>query len=409
MSGPVFINPATGSVVDPVSISYLAYAFLPGTVNQMQWPIFGSGSTPPTNPIARYLELTSSGSCTMVMPDASLRGFSDVLAINSGGGTVQINDFVGNSIIALAPGSAVLMFTTAQTQSGSWDLVNFGSVVSSSNASVLAGAGLMAIGATLNDAFPVTQVNSVPFTLTAAHRATVQAWTGGAGTWTLSSSTVLGNNWFFFAKNVGSGALVIQTSGGDLLDGATSVSLNPNESCGIVCTGSGFITIGRGRSTVFNFSQLVKNVTGGTYTETSTDYANVVQKFTGALTANQIIVLPTVVNVYYVTNATTGAFTLTFQTGFGTSVTVVQSTSTILICDGTNIYAANSVPVGSITSIALASGSALAPTLSFGADPQTGLYLPAVHQLGIAVNGVQTAYFSATNFVSLLPIDGGTF
>jgi hypothetical protein len=46
-----------------------------------------------------------------------------------------------------------------------------------------------------------------------------------------------------------------------------------------------------------------------------------------------------------VTNATTGAFTLTVKTAAGTGVAVTQGSASILYCDGTNVVAADTAGI----------------------------------------------------------------
>lgn len=80
-------------------------------------------------------------------------------------------------------------------------------------------------------------------------------------------------------------------------------------------------------------------VTGGTYTLTDVEASNPVLAFTGTLTANQIVVLPTTVKrLWAVSNNTTGAFTLTVKTAAGTGVTVAQGKRNLVYTDGTNVY-----------------------------------------------------------------------
>lgn len=60
-------------------------------------------------------------------------------------------------------------------------------------------------------------------------------------------------------------------------------------------------------------------------------------KFTGTLTANRNIVVPTSSKLYYVNNATTGGFTLTVKTSAGTGVDVLNGQSRLVACDATNV------------------------------------------------------------------------
>lgn len=59
---------------------------------------------------------------------------------------------------------------------------------------------------------------------------------------------------------------------------------------------------------------------------------------TGALTGNKTLIVPTALGRYQVWNATTGSFTLTVKTAAGTGIVVTQSQSSLLFCDGANVY-----------------------------------------------------------------------
>lgn len=59
---------------------------------------------------------------------------------------------------------------------------------------------------------------------------------------------------------------------------------------------------------------------------------------TGALTGNKSLIVPTVLGRYQIWNATTGNFSLTVKTAAGTGVVVTQSQSSLLFCDGANVY-----------------------------------------------------------------------
>ena len=153
------------------------------------------------------------------------------------------------------------------------------------------------------------------------------------------------------------------------------------------------------------------SVTGGTTTLTSPQASNTIQVYTGTLTSNQIIIVPSTVQLYAFTNNTTGSYTFTVKTsiGGGATVTIPQSTSLILICDGTNVYNAASGSASSISSITLGNGSTSVPSLKFTGDLNTGLYLPASSQLGFVVANMQVGYFNATGFFALGGIYGGGF
>ena len=179
----------------------------------------------------------------------------------------------------------------------------------------------------------------------------------------------------------------------------------------LVSDGStGWNTFAYGRSSVFAYTQLAKTIVTGTYVLTPVEYANQVQEYQGALTGNVTIVLPSTVQVYFLNNQTSGSYTLTFKTavGGGASITVPQSQTVVVMCDGTNVYNANSTSVGSITALTLGSGSLAAPSLNFTGDSVTGIYHPASNQLAVVVNGTLAGLFSTSGLYVPQGISGGS-
>jgi hypothetical protein len=152
-------------------------------------------------------------------------------------------------------------------------------------------------------------------------------------------------------------------------------------------------------------------VTGGTVTLTSTQAANTIQEYTGVLTSNQIIIVPSTVQLYAITNNTTGTYTLIVKTTVGgaSTVSIGQGLSVIVVCDGSNVFNANSGAGGSISNLTLNAGSVSVPPLNFVANVNTGLYLPASEQIGFTLNGVNSATLASTGFSIPVGISGGTF
>jgi hypothetical protein len=194
--------------------------------------------------------------------------------------------------------------------------------------------------------------------------------------------------------------------------------LQLTESLVIVSNGTtGYSTYAYGRSNTFPFTQLAQVVTGGTLTLTAAQGANIIQEYSGVLTSNQIVVLPSTVQLYSLQNSTTGAYTLTFKTAVvgGGTLSVGQNQTAFVVCDGTNVYSATTSTSSSFTSATLTAGSVSAPSLNFTGSTQTGLYLPTSNTLGIAINGtvgalINSSGMTVTNAVTALGgISGGTF
>jgi hypothetical protein len=236
-------------------------------------------------------------------------------------------------------------------------------------------------------------------------------WTGGAGTVTLPVAATVGSKWFAILKNDGTGILNVALSGTDTIDGNSSAQLQIAESFVVVSNGSNWYSYAYGRSSTFVFTQLTKNVTGGTVTLTSAEASSIIQEYHGVLTSNCNVILPPTVQLYSLQNSTTGSFSLTFKTtSVGASTVVLPQGQTIIaICDGTNVYNAQTSTSSFINSLTLGNGSAAAPSLSFTGSATTGLYLAASNQLGFAINGVNAGTLSAAGLLVPVGINGGAF
>jgi hypothetical protein len=187
--------------------------------------------------------------------------------------------------------------------------------------------------------------------------------------------------------------------------------LQLTESFVIVSNGTNFNTFAYGRSNQFAFTTLAKTVTGGTVTLTSAEGANVIQEYSGTLTSNCIVVVPSTVQLYSLQNNTTGAFTLTFKTAAvgGGTVVLGQNQTIIAICDGSNVYNAQTATSSTLTSLTLGNGSAANPSLNFTGDTTTGLYLVGSGQLGFAASATNKMTLTGTGLLVPASIPGGSF
>jgi hypothetical protein len=386
-------SPFTGNVIQPTDVAYRSIT-LTATL-QLTWPING---TTADDAAARIMEVSSSSSAYFLqMPPANQASVGqDALIRNVGLVSITVKSFGGaGTIITIPAGSSYYIYITANpTTAGTWGIIAYGIGSSGADAATLAGYGMLAIGQTLNQSQPVTTF-STSYTAVAADRSNTYVWTGGAGTLTLTLASTLGNNWFMFIRNSGTGALTVAGSGGNTINGSASIILQPGDSAIIVCSGVTFYTVGLGKSTQFAFTQLSKAVTTGSYTLTAAEASNVIQKYTGTLIGNVTIVVPSTVQVYYVVNATSGAYTLTITTGSGATAVLTTGTQATLVCDSVNLYNANTILAGS-TNISLNNGSVGAPSLNFSAETTTGIYRAASGEFDIAILGVNLFALTAT-------------
>ena len=399
-------SPFTGNVIQPTDVSYRAITLSANT--QLSWPINGNATD---DYAARIMQVTATTTgLSLWMPPANQASVGqDALIRNVGSNTFTVKDYAGtNTIISVAAGESKYVYITANpTTTGTWGTIAFGAGTSSADAATLAGLGLVADGATLNQSHPAQSIVTGG-TFATTDRAQTLVWSGGAGTYTLPATSVLGNNWFTLFKNNGSGSMVI--SAGDNIDGASTKTFAPTESAFIVCTGTTYITVGYGVSSQFFYTSLVKAITTGTYTLTASEASNTIQTYTGTLTGNVTVIYPPVVNLYVIKNSVTaGGYTLTVGTGSGTSVVVPAGEQVTLACDGTNFFNANTTQAGAVTTITLADGSVGAPSLSFASESDTGIYRAGAGNFNIAVGGSMAVDISSSGMNVPVGIAGGTF
>jgi hypothetical protein len=416
-----YTSPFSGQQIYPTTVSYEALSVTANTI--LQWPVNGNTNTPVSSIIDVVATANSSaptvGWLLELPPAQQVSTGQSTLVRNVGSSLFTVTDTSGNTIVTIASGLAYYIFLTDNTTTnGTWSYVLFGAGTSSSNASALAGYGLMASGLTLNQVYPVLSY-STPTTLTAANSADLSVWTGGVGSFTLPSATAVGAGWFITIKNNGTGVLTITPSGTDTIDGNSNQQLQLTESISLVSTGlsststvSSWNSFGYGRSNAFAYTLLALSVTGGTLTLSSTQASNTIQSYSGTLTSAQTIVVPSTVQLYTITNNTSGSYTFTVKTSVsgGASINVPQGSSLVLVCDGTNVYNAASGTGNSFTTLSVGNGSVSNPSIAFSAEATTGIYRPTTGQFGISVLNTAVGYFFNTTGSTGLNVTGtGTF
>jgi hypothetical protein len=402
-----YVNPYTGQTISPSQVGYEALSISVST--ELQWPINGNTS----DVVANIIEVSATtAGLNLIMPAATQVSVGQSTLIrNTGANSFNVVDNGNNAIVSIASGVAEYIYVTDNsTVNGSWESVTFGASTSTANAAALAGKGLKAVSTTLNTVTPVSTFSS-NYTLLPADQSSLYVWTGGAGTVTLPSAAAVGASWYVIIKNDGTGILTVSTNGTDTIDGEITAQLQIAESFVVVSNGSNFYSYAYGQSATFFFTQLSKSVTGGVVTLTSAEAASIIQEYQGVLTSNCTVVVPPTVQLYSFRNDTTGSFSLTFTTGVmgGLTLPLPQGQTIIAICDGTNIYNAQTATSSFINALTIGNGSAAQPSLSFSGDAATGLYLAASNQLGFAVNGVNAATLTSTGLLVPVGINGGQF
>jgi hypothetical protein len=329
-----------GTTIYPASVSYRAISL---SVNQtLSWP---TETATNSNVVAQIMDVTPSiASLSIIMPPANEASVGETaLFFNAGSFSFTVTDYNGNTIISVAPGLSYQVYMTSNsTVNGTWRSTQYGAGTSSVSAGSLVGAGIKAINTTLNQSMSVTTLNS-NYSIGNSDRSAAFVWTGGAGSLTLPSSGVVGNDWFCQIRNGGTGAVTISPTGGNLINGAINLTFNPGDSAIVVCDGSAFFTIGFGQSAAFSFDYVSIDLTGQTspYSLSGANLNRISYSFGGTLTANMVVYVPATIQQYWISNETSGSFTLTVKVAGQTGVEITQGARGIYYCNGTDLVDAD--------------------------------------------------------------------
>lgn len=394
-----YVQTFGGTTIYPSDVSY-RYVSL--TIDQaLDWPL---ESAPTTDVVAAIMDVNATASSLVItMPNATEGSTGEAVLFNNvGANTYIVKDYTGTQICAVPSGATFQIYLTSNaTTAGTWRSFQYGASASASNASALAGLGIKAIATTLNQSMPVSTFNT-NYTTGSSDRAKVLVWNGGAGTLSLTSAPTVGADWFVNVRNSGSGDLVIDPNSSELINGGATLILAPGDSCIVVTDGTQFWTIGFGQAAVYAFTVLSIDVSGnGNYTLSISELNKTAYIFTGTLTGNRDIIVPTTTQQYWVSNQTSGSFTLGVKTAAQSpAVTVASGARAILYCDGTDVVDADTATIG--IPVAISQGGTGATTAS-GARTNLG-----ATTIG---NAVFTAASQAAAQIALGldPIEGGTY
>jgi len=370
----VFTQIFGGSNISPSDVSYDSVT-LSQPITVFSWPTETSAGN---NLIAKIMDVTSNvNGYILQMPDATEVSTGEcVLFNNPGAASFTVTNATGTTILSAAPGTTwQLYLTNNTTASGSWRAFQFGASISAQNAAALAGTGIIALGSLLSQSMPVTTLSS-NHTITVPDRAYTFLWNGGVGVFSLPLASTAGDNWFVQVKNAGTGTLTIQPAGSNSIDNQLDVVLQPLDSCIILTDGIEFYTLGLGKSAVFAFDYTTIDVAGiGDYVLSGAELNRVAYEFTGVLTGNRNVIVPNTIQQYWVTNSTTGAYTLTIKTATASGISINQVSSSILYCNGNQVVSAETggisipIPISQGGTGAVTAGQAIS---NLGLDPILG-------------------------------------
>ena len=187
----------------------------------------------------------------------------------------------------------------------------------------------------------------------------------------------------------------------------------------IISNGTNYYTVGHETNTsVAGFDYTTIDVSGtGNYTLSGVQLNRISYNLTGTLTGNRSIIVPATVQQYWITNATSGAYTLTVKTASGTGIVVPQGYAYILYCDGTNVVVGQTVAGALATPVSIANGGTGATTASAalvslgGTSVGTAVFTAvdgAAAQVAIGATTVGALVFTAASTSAAQTSLGGT-
>jgi hypothetical protein len=408
-----------GTNIYPSDVSYLSFN-LTTTDVVLSWPLETNAPADGTITAARIMDVNSTGSSRKVfLPAANNASVGAVFLFNNTGSTTfTVVGATGTTICSVAAGQLWQVYMTNNTTAaGAWSSYQFGSTTSQANAGALAGAGLKAITTTLNQAISVTSLSS-NYTVNAPDRSTLINWTGASGTVRITSATTLGTDFFFYIRNSGSSTITV-TPTGSLIDGNASLSFPVGNSAMIISNGTNYYTVGHEtNTTVAGFDYTTIDVSGtGNYTLSGVQLNRISYNLTGTLTGNRSIIVPATVQQYWITNATSGAYTLIVKTASGTGITVPQGYAYILYCNGTDVVVGQTTAGGLATPVSIANGGTGATTASAalinlgGTSVGTAVFTAvdgAAAQVAIGASTVGALVFTSASTSAAQTALGGT-
>jgi hypothetical protein len=400
---PTFTSPFTGTVVQPTDVSYYELNFSANV--QLYWPAVVN---PTQVPAARVIDATPSvASLVISLPEANQGATgTDILIRNFGAVAFTVQDFAGTGSVAIPAGvSKYFYLSDNSTSAGVWQNVTFGTGTSSADASSLAGYGLVALAGKLNATQNVVEVSSPP-TITDASRASTFVWTSGNNTINLPTSISLTGGWFIGFRNSGTGTLTFSPQGTSLINGGSSLDVNPSESGFIIfqqSTGD-FFTVGLAVPSNVTFTSAtydVDSIVGNTFSLVS--YAPIIQTYvalSGTRSVDLDVTLPATTQLYVLVNNTGQAgYNVTFQVSgsLQTPINLVDGAVALVLSDGNFLYVISQTTTTTFLAI---NGSAAVPSFSFINDNNTGMYLIGTSQLGLSANSTLMLEIDNTNTLS---------
>ena len=197
-------------------------------------------------------------------------------------------------------------------------------------------------------------------------------------TLSLLAAATLGNGWYCYARNNGTGIVTIDPNGTETIDGSTTITLFPGASCVIICDGSGFYTIGRS-----SFPVILNKASN--YTAVSSDHNAVIIGTTSWILALTAAVTLGAGWSLFLRNDGTGVITIdpngTETIDGETTILVNPGESFRIFCDGSNFKTVGRTIRANLSDQTITNGGTLTIAHNLGKIP-TNLTFALVCQTG---------------------------
>jgi hypothetical protein len=349
----VYTDVFGGTTIYPSNVSYLALSLTADVV--LSWPLDANVSA---DVAARIIDVTPTGAYSIFMPPGNETGVGQTTLFNNlGPDTITIKDSTGGTLISISQGQQWQIYLTDNTTAaGSWRVFRYGAATAQAQASALAGLGLVAQGSVLSQTYPTVTFNS-DYTAGAPDRAAFYVWTGGVGTLSLPAAAAVGNGFFLAARNGGSGNLTVDPAGSEQINGGSTLVLRPGDSAVCNSDGIGWYTVGFGQDAVFAFDYTSIDLSSETspYILSGAELNRIAYEFIGTLTEDMIVQVPSTTQQYWISNATSGSYSLGLATvSQDPAANVVQGARGIYYSNGVEVV--NAATAGIATPIGIADG-----------------------------------------------------
>lgn len=400
-----YTNIFGGKPIQPADVSYRRIDLTDNVT--LSWP---SSYLDTIDVVAKLMDVTSDNIFhNIIMPPATQVSVGETIIFkNIGANNFTVKNSILENIILIGAGQAFYVYLTDNTtDAGVWGITQYGTGTSQADATTLAGFGLIPLDGKLNTQFASTQIDD-NYIVSLDDRSKFFTYVGGQAAFILPTPGVAGNGFFFSIHNASpAGALTFIPDGaGVLIDGFSTFTIKPTESCTFITNGTNWFSLGYGKPTLFTVSILNEDLgpLQPSHTLSTVEANRLIHQFYGVLIGNITVNYPVgIAGQFYISNMTTGGYNIILTIpGSSNPIQLTPDSSVIVYSDGVDLH---SVPTEIPGSLAFFDGTAANPSIRFEGDLTTGLYLDSPGNLGITISANTTVIIDSNDLASFVPIN----